>query len=64
MKPAIFALTSTDTDNGARIDLWPTDPSQLTSLREHIRWHQLRMSSGECWMLAQLPLASDAEVQP
>jgi len=64
MKPAILAITIADTDNGARLDLWPVDPSQLISLREHMRWHHLRMSSGECWMLAELPQASDVEVGP
>lgn len=43
--------TVTDTDQGARLELRPTDPSQLEDLREHVRWHQQRMRSGECWML-------------
>jgi hypothetical protein len=43
--------TVTDIDNGARLELRPTDPSQLDALREHVRWHQERMQSGACWML-------------
>jgi len=42
--------TVSDTDQGARIELRPTDSSQLDALREHVRWHQARMHSGECWM--------------
>jgi hypothetical protein len=48
--PAASA-TTTDTDSGARLELRPTDPSQLDALREHVRWQQERLHSGECWML-------------
>lgn len=41
----------TDTDNGARIELQPTEASQLDALRQHVRLHEQRMHSGECWML-------------
>lgn len=43
--------TVTEVDNGARLELRPTDTSQLNALREHVRRHQQRMESGECWML-------------
>lgn len=39
-----------DTDRGARMELTPTDPTQLTSLRELVRFHQQRLNAGECWM--------------
>jgi hypothetical protein len=42
--------TVTDTDNGAQLELRPTDPSQLDALREQVRWHQEKMHSGECWI--------------
>lgn len=45
------STTVTDTDLGPRLELRPTDPSQLDALREHVRWHQQRMHSGECWIL-------------
>lgn len=48
--PAATA-TVTDVDKGARLELQPTDASQLEDLREHARWHQQRMQIGECWML-------------
>lgn len=48
--PAATA-TVTEIDKGARLELRPTDASQLDALREHVRWHQQRMESGECWML-------------
>jgi hypothetical protein len=41
--------TVTDTIKGARLAFWPTDPAQLDALRTHVRWHQERMLSGECW---------------
>jgi hypothetical protein len=47
--------TVTDTDQGARLELRPTDPAQLDDLREHVRWHQQRMHSGECWMPQEQP---------
>lgn len=40
-------------DRGARLVLTPADPAQLVTLREHLRMHQQRMQSGECWMLQQ-----------
>lgn len=40
-------------DDGVALELRPTDPSQLEALREHARWHQQRMQSGECWMVQQ-----------
>jgi len=52
------STTMTDTDLGARLELRPTDPSQLDALREHARWHQERMHSGECWMLPGQPAAT------
>jgi hypothetical protein len=52
--PAATA-TVTDTDLGARLELRPSDASQLGALREHVRWHQQRMHSGECWMLQGQP---------
>lgn len=48
--PAATA-TVTELDKGARLELRPTDASQLNALREHARWHQQRMQAGECWML-------------
>lgn len=47
--------TVTEIDKGARLELEPTDPSQLEALREHIRWHGQRMHAGECWMLPGQP---------
>jgi hypothetical protein len=44
-------VTGTEVDKGARLELRPTDASQLDALREHVRWHQQRMEAGECWML-------------
>ena len=55
--------TMTDTDSGAQLELRPTDPSQLDALREHVRWHQERMHSGECWMLQGQPTATPREEQ-
>lgn len=52
--PAATA-TVTEIDKGARLELRPTDASQLEPLREHARWHQQRMESGECWMLQEQP---------
>lgn len=52
--PAATA-TVTEIDKGARLELRPTDASQLDALREHVRWHQQRMESGECWMLQDQP---------
>jgi len=52
----------TQVDRGARLELRPTDASQLEQLREHARWHQQRMESGECWMLqGQAPAREDAQ---
>ena len=48
--PAATA-TVTEIDKGARLELRPTDESQLSQLREPVRWHQQRMESGDCWML-------------
>lgn len=39
-----------DIDRGARITFAPKDPSQADALREHVRMHQARMGTGECWM--------------
>lgn len=50
--------TVTDTDLGARLELRPSDASRLDALREHVRWHQQRMRSGECWMLQGQPTAT------
>lgn len=47
--------TVTNTDDGARIELRPNDPAQLEALRQHIRSHQQRMQSGECWSLQTEP---------
>ncbi len=47
------STTTTDTELGAQLELRPTDPAQLDALREHVRWHQEKMHSGECWMLAE-----------
>ena len=51
----------TDTDKGARIELRPTDASQLDTLRQHVRLHQQRMHSGECWMLQEQPPAQGGQ---
>lgn len=53
--------TVTDTDKGARIELRPTDASQLDTLRQHVRLHQQRMHSGECWMLQEQPPAQGGQ---
>lgn len=45
----------TEIENGARLELTPTDPSQLDALREYVRWHQQRMQSGQCWILQNQP---------
>lgn len=50
--PALTA-TVTEVDKGARVELVPTDAAQLDALREHARFHQQRMSSGECWMMQE-----------
>jgi len=42
--------TVTATDTGAHVELRPVDVSQLNALRGHVRQHQQRMHSGECWM--------------
>jgi len=47
--------TMTDTDLGARLELRPTDPSQLDALRELVRWHQQTTHSGDCWMPQEQP---------
>lgn len=49
-------------DNGAKIVLTPTNADQLEQLREHVRLHQERMQSGECWMLQGHP-NTDAAAQ-
>lgn len=38
-------------DKGAKLVLTPEKPTDLASLRNHVRMHQERMNSGECWML-------------
>jgi hypothetical protein len=58
--PAATA-TVTEIDRGARLELRPTDASQLEALREHVRWHQQRMESGECWMLQGQPAPGGPE---
>jgi hypothetical protein len=40
---------------GARLVLVPTDPSQLTALRQHVRMHLERMQSGPCHPCPQCP---------
>lgn len=60
--PAATA-TVTEVDKGARLELRPTDASQLTALREHVRGHQQRMASGECWMLQGQPTAAPRREQ-
>lgn len=55
--PAATA-TVTEVDKGARLELRPTDAPQLEHLREHARWHQQRMKTGECWMLQGQPTAT------
>lgn len=57
------STTMTDTDLGARLELRPTDPSQLDALREHVRWHQERLHSGECWTLEGQPADTPDEEQ-
>jgi hypothetical protein len=57
------STTMTDTDSGARLELRPNDASQLDALREHVRWHQERMHSGECWMLEGQPTDTPDEEQ-
>lgn len=42
-------------DNGARLLLTPQNSEELGKLREHVRAHQQRMGSGECWMLQNEP---------
>jgi hypothetical protein len=49
MVPATAAVD--DVEGGARIALTPKDPSQLGSLRTHVRDHAERMSRGECPMM-------------
>ena len=58
--PAAKSIVS-DVDNGARIELQPTDQSQLESLRKNARWHQKRMSSGYCWMPQKQAAAGGAK---
>lgn len=41
----------TQVRNGARLELTPADELNLESLRRHVRWHEERMQSGDCWML-------------
>ncbi len=55
--PAASA-TVTEVDKGARLELGPTDASQLEHLREHARLHQQRMKTGECWMPQGQPTAT------
>lgn len=57
----VVTTTVTDTENGARIELRPVDPSQLGALREHIGQHQQRMGSGECWRVAARSGAQDGQ---
>lgn len=53
--------TVTDIDRGARLELTPADPAELQALREHARWHQQRMQSGECWMVQNPPATPPQE---
>lgn len=53
--------TVTDTGKGVHIELRPTDASQLDALRQHVRLHQQRMHSGECWMLQEQPPAQGGQ---
>lgn len=54
----------TDIEGGVRLELTPTDPSQLEALREQVRWHQQRMHAGECWMLQDQPPTGSPGEQP
>lgn len=47
--PAV-ETTVTDMAGGARLELTPTDPTEVEALREHARRHRDRMESGQCWM--------------
>jgi hypothetical protein len=49
------SATVSEIEKGARLELKANDSSQLEALREHVRWHQQRMSTGECWMLQGEP---------
>jgi hypothetical protein len=60
--PAASA-TMTEADAKMRLELRPTDPAQLDALREHVRWHQQRMESGECWMSQDQPDAAPSGEQ-
>lgn len=57
------SYTTTDTEMGARLELQPTDKSQLEALREHVRWHQERLNSGECWGLQGQPTTKSSTGQ-
>jgi len=46
-----------ETPEGARIILDAKDKDELDAVRNHGRWHQERMQSGECWMMGP-PAAS------
>lgn len=49
--PMPAAKASVETiDNGARLVLTPVSAAELAALREHVRFHQARMQSGQCWM--------------
>lgn len=61
LMPAAHAMVS-DVGAGARIELTPDDPAQLTALREHVRIQQQHLQSGECWTFeARAPDAQHAE---
>lgn len=59
MLPAV-AANVIEIENGARLELTPRDPAQLDLLREHMRAHQQRMQSGECWMLQEPQTGSNS----
>lgn len=50
--PAVKA-TVEGTETGARIVLVPKEESQLETLRQHIKGHKERMTSGQYWSLQQ-----------
>lgn len=66
MDMAMPAATTTVTNvpNGARVELRPTDPSQLGALRESIRYHRQRFQSGACWASQQQPTSGPRREHP
>lgn len=50
--PAVKA-TVEETQKGARIVLVPKDENQLDTLRQHIKGHKERMTSGQYWALQE-----------